>query len=127
LFPREKDIVVCRSPTSCYVKGGLQPTRAFGDLRLKKKEFNFHDFSLEYGYRKPIPIFTGPYISAEPDIQVHQLTPQDKYLLMATDGLWDEIKRKESGKLATQLKNEPTMYERMKDKPFTFQLSYFLC
>lgn len=68
LFPKEKDVIVCRSPTSCYVKGGLMPTRSFGDLRLKKKEFNFHDFAPEYGYRKPIPTFTGPYISAEPDI-----------------------------------------------------------
>lgn len=30
------------------------PTRSFGDLRLKKAEFNFHNFSPELGYRKPI-------------------------------------------------------------------------
>lgn len=105
------------------------PTRAIGDLRLKLKEFNFHDFTPEYGYRKPIPTFTGPYISAEPDIQVFTLTPKDKYLILATDGLWDEIKRKESAKIATKLVKEPLSdySERMKDKPFTFQLSYQLC
>jgi hypothetical protein len=31
------------------------PTRAFGDFRLKKAEFNFHNFDPELGYRKPIP------------------------------------------------------------------------
>jgi hypothetical protein len=44
------------------------PSRAIGDLRLKKKEFNFHDFEMQNGYRKPIEKFTGPYISGDPDI-----------------------------------------------------------
>ena len=44
------------------------PTRSFGDLRLKKSEFNFHNFSQELGYRKPIQKYTGPYITHEPDI-----------------------------------------------------------
>ena len=38
-FPNDIDIVVCRSPDSCYVKGRLQPTKTFGDLHLKYKEF----------------------------------------------------------------------------------------
>ena len=44
------------------------PTRAFGDFRLKKSEFNFHNFSPDLGYRRPIPEFTGPYITHEPEI-----------------------------------------------------------
>lgn len=37
-FKSEQDIVVCKrgDPKACYVKGGLMPTRAIGDLRLKK-------------------------------------------------------------------------------------------
>jgi pyruvate dehydrogenase phosphatase len=35
LFPGEPDVVECRREKSCYVKGRLQPTRAFGDFRLK--------------------------------------------------------------------------------------------
>jgi serine/threonine protein phosphatase PrpC len=54
LFPKEKDIVVCRSEKACYVKNALMPTRAIGDLRLKKKEINFHDFDAELGFKKPI-------------------------------------------------------------------------
>jgi len=103
------------------------PTRSIGDLRLKKKEFNFHDFAPEYGYRKPIPNFTGPYITAEPDVQVHKLTDKDKYLVLASDGLWDEVKRTESAKVASKLFSEGTEHERIKNKAFTFQLSYELC
>jgi len=92
-FSKERDVVVCKNPKACYVKGGIMPTRSIGDLRLKKKEFNFHDFAPEYGYLKPIPNFTGPYITSEPDVQVHKLTDKDKYLVLASDGLWDEVKR----------------------------------
>ena len=69
-FKNEKDIVICKRNDSkaCYVKGNLMPTRAIGDFRLKKAEFNFHNFSRELEYRKPIPTFTGPYISHVPEI-----------------------------------------------------------
>ncbi len=38
--PGENDVVVCKNPHACYVKGRLQLTRAFGDLYLKHEEFN---------------------------------------------------------------------------------------
>ena len=44
------------------------PTRAFGDLRLKKSEFNYHNFPRDHGYRVPIPKYNGPYITHEPEI-----------------------------------------------------------
>ncbi len=45
-FKNEKDVFVCKRGDSkaCYVKGGLMPSRALGDFRLKHKEFNFHTF-----------------------------------------------------------------------------------
>jgi pyruvate dehydrogenase phosphatase len=69
-FKDETDIYICKrnDPKACYVKGGLMPTRALGDLRLKKPEFNFHNHSPELGYRRPIPKFTGPYVTHEPEI-----------------------------------------------------------
>lgn len=42
MHPNEPDIVICKNPTSCYVKGRLQPTRAFGDFHLKYSEFKLH-------------------------------------------------------------------------------------
>lgn len=69
-FPKEADIFVCKQndQKACYVKGGLMPSRSIGDFRLKYSEFNFHTFEKEMGFRRPIPHFTGPYITHEPDI-----------------------------------------------------------
>lgn len=42
-FPKEDKIFVCKNKeknSSCYVKGRLQPTYAFGDLHLKHEFFN---------------------------------------------------------------------------------------
>lgn len=38
--PNEANIVVCKNPHACYVKGRLQLTGALGDLYLKRAEFN---------------------------------------------------------------------------------------
>ena len=62
--PGESDVVVCRrdSPTSCYVKSRLQPTRALGDAYLKHAEFN--EDGGRFRGRHIKPPFTPPYISA---------------------------------------------------------------
>lgn len=100
-FNKEDDIVICKrdDAKACYVKGNLMPTRALGDLRLKRAEFNFHNHPPELGYRKPIPTYNGPYITHEPEIAVIDLQKNDQYLILASDGLWDEIKRKRSAEL----------------------------
>lgn len=43
-------------------------------------------------YRLPLQNFNGPYIKAEPEIQIHDITVDDAYLVLATDGLWDYLK-----------------------------------
>ena len=98
-FSGEKDIVVCRAKDACYVKGNLMPTRALGDFRLKKAEFNFHNFNRELGYRAPIEKYNGPYITHVPEVQTVELTGADEYLILASDGLWDEVGRTEAVQL----------------------------
>lgn len=113
-FKGERDIVHCRNgdPRDCFVKGGVMPTRTIGDLRLKDRDFNFHEFDRERGYWSSIPYFTGPYVKSEPDIQVINLTSADKYLILASDGLWNEITRRTSAKVATKImKNTPDLYK----------------
>ena len=80
------------------------PTRSLGDLQLKHAEFNFHYFPPDQGYQPPIPRhnYTGPYINHLPDVTVHELTEADRYLILASDGLWDEVNRKRSAELLTQ-------------------------
>ena len=79
------------------------PTRSIGDFRLKYREFNFHNFSKDLGYRNPIPDYTGPYITHEPDVQVFDLTKDDQWLVLATDGLWDEVSRKKAAAIVQEL------------------------
>ena len=57
LFKTENDIVVCKrgNNKACYVKNALQPTRAFGDLRLKYPEFNNpKNLDTSLGFRRRI-------------------------------------------------------------------------
>ena len=79
LFPTEADIVMCWG--ACYTKGRLQPTRSLGDFYLKYKEYNF----------TKLDVFTGPYIVAEPIVTHFKLTDEHKNLVLASDGLWDEL------------------------------------
>lgn len=80
------------------------PSRAFGDFRLKHDDFNFHYFSPELGYRRPIAKenYNGPYITHKPDVQVFDLTERDQFLVLASDGLWDELNRKESARILSK-------------------------
>ena len=125
MFRGETDIYHCqRQPngkTECYTKGGLQPTRSFGDFRLKFREFNFHKYNESLGFRLPIPIFTGPYISAEPDVRVIELTKDDKFIVLATDGLWKNFPKKDTKSVAQEaLKHEshnPNSKEQKPDAP----------
>jgi serine/threonine protein phosphatase PrpC len=47
--------------------------------------------------------YTGKYISAVPDVQVFDLTAKDRFLVLASDGLWDEFNRKKSAEIASAL------------------------
>lgn len=71
------------------------PTRSLGDYRLKHSDFNFHDYSIDQGYRPPILQYTGPYITHEADLITHDLRPEDEFVVMASDGLWDEMTKQE--------------------------------
>lgn len=69
-----------------YVKGMLQPTRCIGDFILKSKEFI-----------KSIPLlkrfssFNPPYITSEPEITAFNIGAEDEFIVMASDGIWDEL------------------------------------
>ncbi|CAG8443814.1 10279_t:CDS:2 [Ambispora gerdemannii] len=59
------------------VFGGLEPTRAFGGERNK----------------------TPPYVTARPEITHHKISKSDKFLVLATDGLWERLSNDEVAKL----------------------------
>lgn len=94
--------MVCKRPdqTACYVKGRLQPTRSFGDFRLKYKEFNTLPATQSIAAYKQ-----GPYITHEPDIRVFNIQKKHKYIVMGCDGLWDELSK---GEVTFVVKNNLT-------------------
>lgn len=106
--PGEEDIVVCRSTTACYVKSRLMPTRAFGDFHLKHEEFNNPErLSPSFGFhRSRIEKFTGPYITHKPDVKIRNLETGDKFLILASDGLWDEMTPQQAAEIAGKV-NDP--------------------
>ncbi|MBN3300815.1 PDP1 phosphatase, partial [Amia calva] len=84
--------------------GLLMPFRAFGDVKFKWS-IELQKRVLESGpdqlndneHTKFIPpnYHTPPYLTAEPEIIHHKLRPQDRFLVLGTDGLWETLHRQE--------------------------------
>lgn len=101
------------------VLGGLEPTRAFGDARYKwdrSIQERLYDAFLPGGRTsaRPPPKYlqTPPYVTAEPVVEVRKIStglmagdkaassPPErelKFIVMATDGLWDMMSNEEVG------------------------------
>ncbi|KAJ6638771.1 [Pyruvate dehydrogenase [acetyl-transferring]]-phosphatase 1, mitochondrial [Pseudolycoriella hygida] len=84
--------------------GQLAPLRAFGDFRYKWPVDILQNFAVpQYGEHVIAQnYFTPPYLTAYPEVTHHILTPRDRFLIIASDGLWDVI----SPMQATQLVGE---------------------
>lgn len=68
----------------------LAPLRAFGDVRYKWSREDLQKLVVpHFGEVIPPHYHTPPYLTAKPAIQHHILTPKDKFLVLASDGLWD--------------------------------------
>lgn len=74
--------------------GQLQPLRSFGDVAYKwSKELHRKVLDVLYGQAVvPESIYlTPPYLTAQPDINHKMLTEDDRFLILATDGLWETV------------------------------------
>jgi pyruvate dehydrogenase phosphatase len=95
--PGEADVVYCKTSGACYVKRRLQLTRAFGDLYFKHREFNGSPNSKRSKGRHIPDPYTPPYLSATPDIHHVRISPgQDKFIILASDGVWDFLSDQEA-------------------------------
>ncbi|KAJ3014623.1 UNVERIFIED_CONTAM: hypothetical protein HDU68_000195 [Siphonaria sp. JEL0065] len=108
----EKDTVIFVNPgdrsKTMRVLGGLMPTRSFGDAKYKWPLDVIEKVDiLEPGIKRAIPMQkdckTPPYITAAPEISEHTLTPQDRFLVIATDGLFDELSSKQAVSVVSSL------------------------
>lgn len=93
--------------------GELAPSRAFGDVRYKWPidrllnlsrllEMNSINTASEW-LPLPRPYTSPPYLTAKPEITRIELTSADRYLIVATDGLWDMLSAKQAGNLLTEV------------------------
>lgn len=90
--------------------GQLQPLRSFGDIQYKwDKVTHSHVLTQVYGgpIVPPSMYRTPPYLTAKPVITHHHLQPHDKFLILATDGLWDVLSNEQAvGLVADFLKHQ---------------------
>ncbi|XP_024024731.1 probable protein phosphatase 2C 38 isoform X1 [Morus notabilis] len=87
LHPDDPQIVVLKHNV-WRVKGLIQVSRSIGDAYLKRVEFNREPLLPKF--RLPEP-FHKPILRAEPTILVQKLFPEDKFLIFASDGLWEHL------------------------------------
>ncbi|XP_068117519.1 pyruvate dehydrogenase [acetyl-transferring]-phosphatase 2, mitochondrial [Hyperolius riggenbachi] len=99
--------------------GLLMPFRAFGDVRFKWSE-ELQKSVLQKACRaEPLNIYqyypanyhTPPYLTATPEVTYHKLRPQDKFLVMASDGLWDMLDNQEVVRLVAEHLSEISLQE----------------
>ncbi|XP_063634328.1 pyruvate dehydrogenase [acetyl-transferring]-phosphatase 1, mitochondrial [Cydia splendana] len=91
--------------------GELAPLRSLGDCRYKWSVERLTALAVPIYGERAIPAYyhTPPYLTAKPDIYYHRLTPKDKFLIIASDGLWD---------MMTPLQAVKLVGEHMKGKVF---------
>ncbi|KAL0452970.1 UNVERIFIED_CONTAM: putative protein phosphatase 2C 43 [Sesamum latifolium] len=95
LHPEDSEIVVMKQGV-WRIKGIIQVSRSIGDAYLKRPEFSldpsFPRFHLPEPLRRPV-------LRADPAIVTRELQPNDKFLIFASDGLWEYLTNQEAVEL----------------------------
>jgi pyruvate dehydrogenase phosphatase len=115
--PKEVATVIMRG----RVLGGLEPTRAFGDARYKwpANVTRFVQQTL-FPERRGVPehYHTPPYVTSQPLVQHHTIDPgQDKFLVLATDGLWDRLSDAQVADILTRCHTQVQSLQTGKSTP----------
>ncbi|XP_019106047.1 probable protein phosphatase 2C 60 [Beta vulgaris subsp. vulgaris] len=92
MHPEDSNIVVLKHNV-WRVKGLIQVSRSIGDVYLKKTEYNRQPLYAKFRLREP---FKKPILSSDPTISVHELQPDDQFVIFASDGLWEHLSNQEA-------------------------------
>ncbi|CAL4884714.1 unnamed protein product [Urochloa decumbens] len=85
--PDDSQIVVLKHGV-WRIKGIIQVSRTIGDAYLKRREFALDPSITRFHLSEPL---RRPVLTAEPSICTRSLRPQDKFIIFATDGLWEQL------------------------------------
>jgi len=69
----------------------LAPLRAFGDFKFKWDRATIEETlgAILGEHACPPNYKTPPYLTAQPEVTYHRLSPRDKFMVLGSDGLWD--------------------------------------
>ncbi|XP_022742739.1 probable protein phosphatase 2C 68 [Durio zibethinus] len=87
LHPDDSHIVVMKHGV-WRIKGIIQVSRSIGDAYLKRPEFSVDPSFPRFHLSEPI---CRPVLTAEPSLCSRVLRPNDKFLIFASDGLWEHL------------------------------------
>ncbi|XVF56006.1 hypothetical protein PTKIN_Ptkin06aG0081700 [Pterospermum kingtungense] len=87
LHPDDSHIVVMKHGV-WRIKGIIQVSRSIGDAYLKQPEFSLDPSFPRFHLSEPI---RRPVLTAEPSLCNRVLQPSDKFLIFASDGLWEHL------------------------------------
>ncbi|XP_077246959.1 putative protein phosphatase 2C 43 [Tasmannia lanceolata] len=95
LHPDDPHILVCKQG-AWRIKGIIQVSRSIGDAYLKKPEFSLDPSNPRFGLPEPL---RRPVLTAEPFVYTRAIHPQDKFLIFASDGLWELVTNQEAAEI----------------------------
>ncbi|CAH9110079.1 unnamed protein product [Cuscuta epithymum] len=87
LHPDDPKIVIFKNG-AWRVKGVIQITRSIGDAYLKRQEFALGPEHPRFHLGEAL---TRPILRSDPTVFKRQLTPDDKFVIFASDGLWEHL------------------------------------
>ncbi|KAK8951305.1 putative protein phosphatase 2C 25 [Platanthera zijinensis] len=90
--PDDPQIVVMKHG-SWRVKGIIQVSRSIGDAYLKLPEFTADPSLPRFELSEPL---LHPVLSAAPAIDTRVLSQRDKFVIFASDGLWEHLSNEEA-------------------------------
>ncbi|GMY14107.1 probable protein phosphatase 2C 25 [Fagus crenata] len=93
--PDDSHIVVMKHGV-WRIKGIIQVSRSIGDAYLKKPEFSLDPSFPRFHLPEPI---RRPVLTAEPSVCTRVLRPNDKFLIFASDGLWEHVTNQEAAEI----------------------------
>nr|UBY07129.1 NBS-LRR disease resistance protein [Dasypyrum villosum] len=80
-------------PCSVLTQFMMQVSRTIGDAYLKHQRFNKEPLHSKFRLREP---FSQPILSANPSIISRSLQPSDRFIIFASDGLWEHLSNEEA-------------------------------